>query len=172
MDVINLKYCLDSNVLIQAWQKYYSPEICPEYWDLLNEFGKDDKLFIPATVHEEITRTDDDLSAWLNTSSIPVREITENVTKCINRIYAANPNHKFLVDNVKGRSLADPWVIAHAIDENAIVVTKEEKITAANKKKNKIRIPDVCDNMKVTWMNDFQLIRELGIKFSCQVVKT
>jgi hypothetical protein len=23
--------------------------------------------------------------------------------------------------------------------------------------------------MKVKWMNDFQLIRELGIKFSCQI---
>lgn len=170
MDVNNIKYCLDANVLIQAWQKYYSPDICPEYWEILNNLGKDDKLFIPALVHEEIARTEDDLSSWLKSSSIPVREITENVTKCINSIYAANPNHKYLVDNVKGRSLADPWVIAHAIDEKAIVVTKEEKITALNRKKNKIKIPDVCENMKIKWMNDFQLIRELGIRFSCQIV--
>ena len=169
MDVNNVKYCIDANVLIQAWQKYYSPDICPEYWELLDNFGKDDKLFIPALVHEEITRSEDDLATWLKSSNIPVREITENVTKCLNGIYAANPDHKYLVDNVKGRSLADPWVIAHAIDENAIVVTKEEKITAINKKKNKIKIPDVCDNMKIKWINDFQLIRELGIRFSCHI---
>ena len=169
MDVNNVKYCLDANVLVQAWQKYYSPDICPEYWELLDNFGNDDKLFISALVHEEITRSEDDLSTWLKSSNIPVREITENVTKCLNNIYSTNPDHKYLVDNVKGRSLADPWVIAHAIDENAIVVTKEEKITAINKKNNKIKIPDVCDNMKIKWINDFQMIRELGIRFSCNI---
>ncbi len=169
MDVDNVKYCLDANVLIQAWHHYYSPDICPDYWELLSNIGQDDKLFIPALVFEEINRTDDDLAQWLKSSNIPVRETTENVTKCLNGIYSANPDHKYLVDNVKGRSLADPWVIAHAIDENAIVVTKEEKVTAINKKRNKIKIPDVCDNMKINWMNDFQLIRELGIRFSCVI---
>ena len=80
-------------------------------------------------------------------------------------IYSANPVHKNLVDNINGRSLADPWVIAHSIFENAIVVTKEEKITALNSKR--IRIPNVCDNMGVCWINDFQFIDELGIKFKC-----
>jgi hypothetical protein len=46
-------------------------------------------------------------------------------------IFAAKPFHRNLVDNTKKRSLADPWVIAHAINENATVVTKEEKVTAA-----------------------------------------
>ena len=171
MDVSTEIYCLDANVLIQAWQKYYSPDICPEYWELLNNFGESGKLFIPALVHEEITRTEDELSNWLKLSKIPIRPITESVTKCLNKIYSTNPNHKYLVDSVKGRSLADPWVIAHAIDERAIVVTKEEKVTASNKKKNKIKIPDVCENMNVNCINDFQLIRKLGIKFSCEISK-
>jgi len=170
MDVKSNKYCLDSNVLIQAWQKYYSPNICPDYWDILNSFGKQDKVFIPAQVFEEITRTEDNLTDWLKTSHIPVRRINQQVTKCLQEIYATDENHKYLVDNVKGRSLADPWVIAHAIFENATVVTKEEKITALNKKKNKIKIPDVCDNMKVRCINDFKLIDELGIRFSCSVL--
>ena len=33
-------YCIDANILIQAWQKYYSPEICPSYWEVLNDLGK------------------------------------------------------------------------------------------------------------------------------------
>lgn len=169
MGLSGIKYCLDANVLIQAWQKYYTPELCPDYWELLNQLGLNGILFIPATVHEEIARTEDDLSQWLNSSGIPVKKITESVTKCLNDIYTTNPDHKYLVDNVKGRSLADPWVIAHAIDENATVVTKEEKITASNKKRNKIKIPDVCDNMEVRWINDFELLKELGVKFSCKI---
>lgn len=163
----NKKYCLDANVLIQAWQKYYAPAICPSYWDLLNDFGEKDVLFMPEMVYDEITRTEGDLSIWLKSSNIPIRKIDEGVTKCLQDIYSSNPNHKFLVDNTKQRSIADPWVIAHAINENAIVVTKEEKVTALNSKK--IKIPNVCDNMEVDWMNDFQLVKELGLVFKCEI---
>jgi predicted nucleic acid-binding protein len=136
-------YCLDSNVLIQAWQKYYSPKYCPSYWDVLNELGNEDRIFIPSMVYEEIVKTDDELSDWLKSSDIKVKPITSDVTQILTSIYAADPNHKHLVDSKKGRSLADPWVIAHAIKENAVVVTKEEKVTALNS--TKIKIPNVCD---------------------------
>jgi predicted nucleic acid-binding protein len=162
------KYCLDANVLIQAWQKYYNPKFCPDYWDILIELGKQDKIFIPELVYEEITRTEDDLSRWVKASKIPIKKISEPVTICLQKIYAVNPVHKNLVDNISGRSLADPWVIAHSLHENATVVTKEEKITALNSKR--IRIPNVCDNMGLRWMNDFQFIDELGIKFKCSLM--
>jgi predicted nucleic acid-binding protein len=162
------KYCLDANVLIQAWQKYYNPKFCPDYWGILIELGKQDKIFIPELVYEEITRTEDDLSRWVKASKIPIKKISEPVTICLQKIYAVNPVHKNLVDNITGRSLADPWVIAHSLHENATVVTKEEKITALNSKR--IRIPNVCDNMGLRWMNDFQFIDELGIKFKCSLM--
>ncbi len=160
-------YCLDANVLIQAWQKYYSPKFCPTYWEMLNELGSKGKIFIAEEVFNEITRTEDDLCAWLKQSKIPVRSIDEKVAKCLQDIYAKDSSHKTLVDNTKARSLADPWVIAHAMKENAIVVTKEEKVTALNS--NKIKIPNVCDNMGVTWINDFEFISQLNIRFSCTI---
>ena len=161
------KYCLDANVLIQAWQKYYNPKFCPDYWNILIELGKLDKIFIPELVYEEIIRTEDELSKWLKDSKIPIKKITEPVTICLQKIYSANPVHKNLVDNINGRSLADPWIIAHSIYENAIVVTKEEKITTSNSKR--IRIPNVCDNMGVRWINDFQFIDEIDIRFKCSL---
>lgn len=160
------KYCLDSNVLIQAWQKYYSPNYCQSYWDVLNDLGNQGIIFIPEMVYEEITRTDDDLSEWLKSSMIEVKTIDVEVTKCLKNIYSADSNHKHMVDDSKkGRSLADPWVIAHAMKEQAIVVTKEEKITAINS--NKIKIPNVCDKMNVRWINDFEFVAELNIQFMC-----
>jgi hypothetical protein len=160
-------YCIDANVLIQAWQKYYSPNFCPTYWETLNQLGNKKRIFVAELVYEEIVRTDDDLSRWLKSSNIPVRKIDEPVTRCLQSIYSNNPLHKNLVDNVKSRSLADPWVIAHAINEKAVVVTKEEKITAIGS--TKIKIPNVCDNMGIRWINDFELITELGLKFSCSI---
>ena len=62
--------------------------------------------------------------------------------------------------------MADPWVIAHAISEKACVVTKENKETANS---NRIKIPNVCDNMGVRCIDDFQLIAELNIHFTCAI---
>jgi predicted nucleic acid-binding protein len=161
------KYCLDANVLIEAWQKYYNPKFCPDYWKILIELGNQGKIFIPELVFEEIIRTEDDLSKWLKTSKIPIQNITEAVTVCLQKIYSQNPVHKTLVDNTKARSLADPWVIAHAINEKATVVTKEEKVTALNS--TRIKIPNVCDNMGIRWINDFDFVHEIGIKFTCSI---
>jgi hypothetical protein len=161
------KYCFDANVLINGWQKYYSPKFCSDYWSILNHLGIKGRIFLPQAVFDEVTRTDDDLTAWLKGSDIPVHKVDGSVTQNLTKIYAANPVHHYLVDNTKQRSLADPWVIAHALSENACVVTKEEKVTAPGS--NRIKIPNVCDNMGVKWLNDFQMIAELGIRFACTI---
>lgn len=160
-------YCLDTNVLIQAWQKYYSKKFCPEYWEVLNKLGRDGKIFIPEEVYQEIKAGDDDLLAWLKKSDIQIRKKDSEVTANLTSIFTSDPLHKYLVDATKQRSLADPWVIAHSMKVKATVVTKEEKISNTNSKK--IRIPNVCEKMKVRCINDFQFIEEVGIKFTCRI---
>ena len=115
-------------------------------------------------VFEEIIRTDDELTGWLKASEIPKLAQSEQVVQCWKDILAKDPLHKFLVDNIKQRSLADPWVIAHAMNEGACVVTKENKETART---TRIKIPNVCENMGVRWLTDFDFIRELNIQFTC-----
>jgi predicted nuclease of predicted toxin-antitoxin system len=159
-------YCIDANILIQAWQKYYSPEICPSYWEVLNDLGKKGIIFIPELVYEEIEKGEDNLFKWLKNSAIPIKKIDGEVTNCLKEIYASNPNHKYLVSSNGIHSKADPWVIAHAIKENAIVVTKETKDFF--KKQTKIKIPHVCDNMSINWIDDFEFIKRMNIKFICQ----
>lgn len=167
-------YCLDANVLIQAWQKYYAPDLCPDYWDILNKLGSEGKIFIPEEVKNEIVVTEDkekkedDLSKWLKRSSIPVHKPTEEVIKCWQNIIQANPLHKLLVDSAKGRSLADPWVISHALNKKATVVTKENPIISINAKKP-VTIPNVCENMGIRWIDDFTFVKEIGLKFSCRL---
>lgn len=168
MSFAKTKYCLDANILIKAWREYYSPKFCPDYWKILSSLGEQDIIFLPQLVYEEIVRTEDDLTAWLKQSKIPVRQITSSVTNCLQQIYQKDPLHKFLVDNTKQRSLADPWVIAHALNENCCVVTRENKETTHTKR---IKIPNVCENMGVRWINDFDFIEELGIHFNCEIGK-
>lgn len=160
-----MKYCIDTNVFIQAWQKYYKPDLCPGYWEVLNEMGREEIIFISNAVYNEITEIEDELSKWLKTSEIPVMDETEDVLRRLKEIFAFDPVHEQLVDNKRGRSLADPWVIAHAMDMDAVVVTKEERITSPRSKK--ITIPNVCDNMGVDVIDDFELLRLLNVSFSC-----
>ncbi|MFH1195653.1 MAG: DUF4411 family protein [bacterium] len=159
-------YCLDTNFFIEAWNKYYCPDFCYEYWDIIDELGKSNRIFISRMVKEEIEKTDDQLSQWLKASSIPIRDITEKVQKCLKEIFNFDERHRRLVDDIKGRSIADPWVIAHAIDEMATVVTKEGK--NADPTSSRIRIPNVCENMRVRCIDDFKFIKEVGIQFSCK----
>lgn len=77
------------------------------------------------------------------------------------------PAHLKLVDNTKNRSLADPWIIAHAMDTQSVVVTKEEKVTQTNS--TKVKIPNVCENVGIRWINDFEFVQELNFRFSCQI---
>tara|TARA_R110002096_G_scaffold153285_6_gene316984 strand:- start:256 stop:759 length:504 start_codon:yes stop_codon:yes gene_type:complete len=165
MSVNSNTYCLDANVLIQAWQKYYSPALCPDYWKVLDELGTEGKIFICQEVYDEIVKTEDELSKWLKSSNIPVRKTSESVIRNLKEIYKT-PTHLKLVDNTKNRSLADPWIIAHAMDFDSVVVTKEEKVTQVNS--TKVKIPNVCDNMGVRWINDFEFVQELSFTFSCQ----
>ncbi len=95
MSIIEKIYCLDANVLIQAWQKYYSPKVCPAYWDVLNSFGAQNKIFMPEIVYEEIVRTEDDLSKWLKSSEIQIRKIDENVQSVYMKFILLTPTINF-----------------------------------------------------------------------------
>jgi predicted nucleic acid-binding protein len=161
-------YCLDTNVIIEAWNKYYSRDFCPDYWQILNDLGERNIVFIPREVFDEIYSKKDELSKWLSNSSIPVHSTDDIVTTNTAKIFEANPLHMNLVQESKGRSLADPWVIAHAMKNKATVVTKEAKVYNSNPNSSKVHIPDVCENMGVKWIDDYQMIKELGVKFSCE----
>ena len=97
--------------------------------------------------------------------NVSVRPIISDVTQILTSVYTADPNHRHLVHSKKGRSLVDPRVIAHAIKDQAMVIIKEEKVTALNS--IKIKIPNVCDSMEVAWINDHKMVEQLKIKFSC-----
>ncbi len=71
-------YCLDANALIQAWQKYYSRAICPDYWEVLNELGKEGKVTKASSPRIEIPNVRDNMEVrWINDFEF-VREL--NIT--------------------------------------------------------------------------------------------
>ncbi len=159
-------YCLDANFFIQAWNKYYSPDFFPNYWEYIDSLGQQGRLFVSDAVKDEIGKKDDTLKVWLDSRPHLVKKRTPRVGQFLTQILGQHPTHKFLVSQT-GRSAADPWVIAHAMAEGAVVVSKEERTLTPIT--NKIKIPDVCNNMGVRCIDDFGFIRELNLKFHCIV---
>jgi Domain of unknown function (DUF4411) len=55
----------------------------------------------------------------------------------------------------------DPFLIAYAsVSADRIVVTKE--VSKPSKQGANRKIPDVCDELEVTWKPDFEVFRVLG----------
>lgn len=158
------QYCLDSNIFIQGWNTYYAPELCPSYWDVLDNLAATGVIFAPIEVKREIEKIQDSLHGWLKGRSYFFRDIDLEVQIVLRDILH---NFERLVDTKKERSMADPWVIAHAKVSGAIVVTKESYSTSPTN----IKIPNVCEALDVPWMNDFQFCREVGIRFEARKIE-
>lgn len=157
------RYCLDTGVFIEGWNRYYSFDLCPEYWQILDDLASKDIIFSPVEVKREILKTDDGLAEWIKDRDYIFKEITTEVQE---HLRAIMEGHGRLVDSIKQRSIADPWVIAFAMSENAVVVTKE---TPAGPISKRIKIPDVCNALNIPWMNDFEFAQKVGIKFSAKL---
>lgn len=156
-------YCLDTNVYIEGWNRYWSYDLCPEYWDILDKLAKEGTIFSPIEVRREIEKHDDGLWDWIKPRSYFFRDIDEPVQIELRSLMAS---HGRLVDSIKQRSVADPWVIAYAKKNGSIVVTKE---TPSGNDGRRIKIPDVCEALNIEWINDFELARRLGIRFKAAV---
>jgi len=161
--VAGKRFCLDTNVFIEGWNKYYSEDLCPSYWEILDSLARAERVSAPIEVRREIQKHDDALAEWVASRPYLFEEITIDVQHQLRQIMAS---YGRLVDNTRQRSIADPWVIAFAKCENAIVVTKE---MPAGPNTDRIKIPDVCQALNVPYMSDFQFAREIGIRFEARL---
>ena len=57
-------YLLDANVLIDANRDYYPIERVPEFWQWLLHHARSGRVKIPAEIHDEVKRGNDDLAEW------------------------------------------------------------------------------------------------------------
>ena len=154
-------YCLDANILIQPWNNYYSPELCPNFLDILTGLIDEGIIFCTSEVQREILKTDDGLSDWIKEHPNFVREMDEDVQMKLREILHQFP---YLVNATKDRSMGDPWVVAHAWSANATVVTKETKSNSVIR----IKIPDVCEHFNIRYIDEFAFLKEVGISFNAK----
>jgi hypothetical protein len=56
---------------------------------------------------------------------------------------------------------ADGWLVAYSMVHGSVVVTNEQPRPES---RNRVLLPDVCEQFKVTYKDTFVMLRELGIR--------
>ena len=161
------RYAVDSNIFITASRKYYLFDIAPGFWNQLVEKGNSSIILIDK-VKDEIYRNEDDLSRWLEDSekSFNVKysediEVINNYKEIITSVNNSEVYNQHAKD-VYAKS-ADSWLCAHSKTYKYIVVT-EEKYRPNSR--NNIKIPNVCEEFNIEYIDFLTFIRKLKIMFN------
>ena len=104
-----------------------------------------------------LQKKDDDLHDWIKQRKSMLVAANEVIQRRVAQLLTDYPR---LVDSLKGRSQADPFVIATAIETSSVVVTGEARGTATRP-----RIPFVCQELNVRCVTFLDMIRELRLTY-------
>ena len=153
------RYCVDTSSLIHAYQRSYPPDILPDLWgNRLDELIGSGRLVAPFDVLEELKQKHDDLYGWAKIRPDMFVEI-DGYQDELAGVMREFPR---LVDTKKGKSGADPMVIALAVSENPrFTVVTEEGFGSEKSPK----IPFVCSQRDLRCINILQLLRDQAWKF-------
>lgn len=163
-----MQFLLDSNIFIEAKNRYYSFDICPGFWDWLDK-SCGVNVGTVVNVRDELLEGNDDLAKWIKHRSknpwfLNVDdEDTQREYKSIAN-YVNNSSYNFSAKE-KFLSKADPWLIAKAKVSDAIVITQEVWVGDAKKR---IQIPNICSEFNVRYMNTFDVLKMCSVKFHSQ----
>ncbi len=152
-----LQFSIDSSSLIQAWSRAYPLDAFPTFWDKMSEIVDKRVILTPDVVLDELKKKDDGLYDWVEERKEHlIYPLDGELQKVVKDILGKFPR---LVDTKRGRSGADPFVIALAKITGRTVVTDE----IMGKPKNP-SIVDVCQHYDIECINLLAMIRRLRFK--------
>lgn len=153
-----MAYCVDTSGWLDGWQRHYPPDVFPSLWAKIDALITNGEIISSEEVYFELQRKSDDMHDWIKARKQMLVALDEAIQIRASALLAEYPR---LVDTLRGRSKADPFVIATAMERNAVLVTGE--IISGNL--DKPRIPDVCQVKSIRCINFLQMIRELKLTF-------
>jgi hypothetical protein len=160
-------FLLDSSVFIEAHKRYYAFDIAPTFWEKLAELAKEGKLCSIDRVKNELTKNDDKLKQWIESSfesyfhSTKDNKILIEYRELMTWSYSNQQFTEEAKREFATAEIADAWLIAYAKANKCIVAT-EEKLN--REKKSKIPIPNVCEVFDIECVDTFQMLRQLKVQ--------
>lgn len=145
-----MSYCIDTNIFIDAGERYYPPDIVPGFWKNLDGLIDAGRFKAPEMLIEELERKDDAWRQWVydrkETLIVPMDMPQIDAVKRVVAVYEAQSS------NVT-RMTGDPFFIALALAHGLTVVTSESE------RKGKVKIPKICDALGVPSISLLEMMR-------------
>ncbi|MFK8013526.1 MAG: DUF4411 family protein [Marinicellaceae bacterium] len=165
------KYILDSNFFIQAHRSIYPLDVVQSFWLKINGLAQANTIVSIDKVKKEIydnSAHEDELKLWCD-SNLPsdffmdTNAVLQNYVAIVN--WTNSMSHHFTPNAIQeflATDLADPWLIAFAMSNSWTIVTYEK---SQPERKNRIKIPEVCNQFNVRHIDTIQMFRELNESF-------
>ncbi|MGI8707334.1 MAG: DUF4411 family protein [Actinomycetota bacterium] len=156
-------YLLDTNIFIEAKNRYYAFDFCPAFWDWIDAANESEKVFSIEKVADELIGGGDELADWVEHRKSelflkpdpPVVPSLQEVSRWVSsQDYDAAAVTTFL-------QVADYYLIAQAHAHEHVVVTHE----LVRHSTKKIKIPSVCIGLGIKCMSPFEMLRTERAKF-------
>lgn len=166
-------FLLDSNVFITPYRNYYPFDFAPKYWQQLMATFQLNNVKVLDVVFQEVTKYEDELSDWIKNQgnltplSTKTSSILVNYGKVLNYVQSCGLYKDEALRNWSQEYVADPWLIAVAMDLNATIITEETPVGSGLSTKNPSRnakLPDVAKNFGVKCENLFYFMRQMNFK--------
>lgn len=163
-------YVVDSNFFIQAHRVNYPLDIAFSFWNKVKELAELGRIISIDKVKGELYDKNDELEDWCR-ANLPedfFKSTDEVLTEYgIVTGWAISMNHHYLpnaLNEFLDADEADAFLVAYSLADktNRVIVTQE--ISQPNRK-NKIKIPEVCESINVSFMNTIEMFRALNATF-------
>lgn len=160
-------YVLDSNIFIQAHRANYPLDVFPSFWSVIHDLSNNHSICSIDKVKIEIYEQafhEDELKKWClrhlpKPFFIDTQKVIRNYAQVIQ--WAHEKRHGYshkAIQQFSETNLADPWLVAFAMDGVYTIVTQE---TSDPNSKKRIKIPDVCKAFNIPYTNTVGMLREL-----------
>ena len=167
------KYLLDSSIFITPHRLYYPFDFAQGFWNQLKEKLSMDNVIVLDVVAKEVSKLEDELSVWLEklenfkSLSIKNQNIFNNYGKVLNYVQQCGLYREEALRNWAKGDIADPWLIAAAMENGAIIITEEQTagtgLSVNNPSKN-AKIPDVAAHFCIRCETLFYFMRQTNFK--------
>ena len=157
------RYLIDTNVLIEAKNRYYGFDFCPAFWSWLERQNQLDKVFSIEKVADEILKGEDKLSEWTKVQGdkffLAIDDATVLWLKKLSE-WASSQNYENKAIKTFSNG-ADYLLVAYAKAHGMTVVTQE----VASETKKKIKIPNACAGIGVDCINLYEMLSREKARF-------
>jgi hypothetical protein len=154
-------YLVDSNVLIDAKNRYYAFDIAPGFWNWLEGAHAAGEVCSIEAVQKELVAGNDELADWAKTNSSFFRAIDQATTAhfpALTSWAASRPFTSAALATFAGNQ-ADYQLVAYARAHDHTLVTHERSDPNSRKR---VMIPDACTAVGATCLGPFEMMRRTG----------